>query len=175
LDFTGSIINEFRGLPDFWWLRLIVAAIGGGLIWILLAKIKERKINRRDVVICGLLTAYVVFILMETVIGRTVGKRNAIFIPFWSYGKSDYVSEILLNYILFIPFGFLMYLHTGRTNAPIITGFASSSLIELTQLIFCIGLFEFDDIIGNTIGCIIGVFLGKVARHGFGSYRNYCE
>ena len=122
MDFTGSIIHEFQSLPDFWWLRLMIAAIGGGLCSILWMKIKERKINRREIVTCGLLTAYVVFILMETVIGRKPGTRMAEFIPFWSYGKAELVSEVLLNYILFIPLGVLMYLHTERTKRTFITG-----------------------------------------------------
>ena len=42
--------------------------------------------------------------------------------------------------------------------------FLLSVSIEIVQLVFRIGLFEFDDMIGNTIGCLIGAVVGKATR-----------
>lgn len=121
-----------------------------------------------------LLAAYVVFILMETIIGRKSGIARYEFVPFWSYSHPELRSEIILNYILFVPLGFLLYLcfgekrnHSGvwiNTVQVVLTGFLLSASIESIQLIFRIGLFEFDDMIGNTIGCLIGAVIGKMVE-----------
>ena len=109
---------------------------------------------------------------METIIGRKPGIARAEFIPFWSYRHPELRTEIILNYILFVPLGFLLYLcfgekrnHSGvwiNTVQVVLTGFLLSASIESIQLIFRIGLFEFDDMIGNTIGCLIGAVVGKM-------------
>ena len=46
----------------------------------------------------------------------------------------------------------------------VLIGFLLSASIEIAQLVFRIGLFEFDDMIGNTLGCLIGAMVGKLIR-----------
>ena len=113
-----------------------------------------------------LLAAYLLFILFETVIGRKVGVGRVELVPFWSYSHPELRMEIFLNYVLFIPFGFLLHLCLGeRWELKIVLiGFLLSTTVELIQLIFNIGLFEFDDMIGNTVGCLIGAVVGKATR-----------
>ena len=144
MDFTGSLINEFNSLPVFWWLWLIIVAVVAGVVN---ALVTGKKITTKEIVFRSLLAAYVVFILMETIIGRKPGIARAEFIPFWSYRHPELRSEIILNYILFVPLGFLLYLcfsekrnHSGVWIAT--AGFLLSASIESIQLIFRIGLFE---------------------------------
>ena len=113
-----------------------------------------------------LLAAYLLFILFETVIGRKVGVGRVELVPFWSYSHPELQMEIILNYILFMPLGVLLYLCFGEKLGlrVVIAGFLLSALIELIQLTFKIGVFEFDDMIGNTIGCLIGAAVGKTTR-----------
>ena len=49
----------------------------------------------------------------------------------------------------------------------ILVGFVCSALTEITQLVFRIGLFEFDDMINNTLGCAVGCLLSGLlmSRH----------
>ena len=90
--------------------------------------------------------------------------------------RGEYVSPneiipILLKYLLFIPFGFLLFSSYGvkneirkrgiNTKRCVLIGFLISTLIEINQFIFSIGLFEFDDIIGNTLGTYIGVMIAR--------------
>ena len=162
MDFTGTLKNEFNSLPSFWWLWLIIVAIGVGVLYKLIC---ERKISTR----IRLLAAYVVFILMETIIGRKPESIRVELMPLWSYSHPELRMEIILNYILFIPLGFLLYLCFGekRNQSGVgiaIAGFLLSASIESIQLIFRIGLFEFDDMIGNTIGCLIGAVVGKMVE-----------
>lgn len=169
MDFTGSLINEFNSLPAFWWLWLIIAAVVARVVNALVA---GKKITTKAIVFRSLLAAYVVFILMETIIGRKPGSVRVELVPFWSYSHPELRMEIILNYILFIPLGFLLYFcfsekrnQSGvwiNTTKVVLIGFLLSASIESVQLIFRIGLFEFDDMIGNTIGCLIGAVVGKM-------------
>ena len=131
---------------------MIVVAV---VVWL----IDKRRMSPRP-----LLAAYNLFILMETVIGRKAGALRMELVPFWSYSHPELQMEIILNYIFFIPLGLLLYLCFGKNCGlrVVIAGFLLSTSIELIQLIFRIGLFEFDDIIGNTIGCFIGAAVGKM-------------
>lgn len=79
---------------------------------------------------------------------------------FWSYKKAvnnpKLVWEILLNYFLLLPFGIFGSLYIKR-RWVVLLGLFLSAAIELTQLTMRRGLFEFDDMIGNTLGVVIGV------------------
>ena len=149
MDFTGSIINEYNRLPEHWWLWLAAAAVIVGLICM------AGKLPSKGIISRALLFSYVLFILFVTIIGRSRGAMRAELVPFWSYSRPELKSEIILNYILFIPLGFFLYAAYGKRAGmkTVFVGLAFSCAIELSQLIFRIGLFEFDDIIGNTVGC----------------------
>lgn len=154
MDFTGTLLNEYNSLPAYWWLWLIVVAL---VVWL----IDGRRITPRP-----LLAAYILFILMETIIGRKTGVDRVELVPFWSYSHPELRMEIVLNYILFIPLGVLLYLCFGKKWGlkVVLIGFLLSVSIEIVQLVFRIGLFEFDDMIGNTIGCLIGAVVWKATR-----------
>ena len=154
MDFTGTLLNEYNSLPAYWWLWLVSVAVA---VWF----IDGRRISPRP-----LLAAYILFILMETIIGRKIGVGRVELVPFWSYSHPELRMEIVLNYILFMPLGVLLYLCFGAKFGlrVVIAGLLLSVSIEFIQLLFNIGLFEFDDMIGNTIGCLIGAVIGKATR-----------
>ena len=154
MDFTGTLLNEYNSLPAYWWLWLVSMAVA---VWF----IDGTRISPRP-----LLAAYIIFILMETIIGRKIGVGRVELVPFWSYSHPELRMEIVLNYVLFIPFGCLLHLCFGEKLGlrVVIAGFLLSVSIELIQLLFNIGLFEFDDMIGNTVGCLIGAVVGKTTR-----------
>ena len=154
MDFTGTLINEYNSLPSLWWLWLIVVAMA---VWF---------IDGRKGITRPLLAAYILFILMETVLGRESGVGRAELVPFWSYSHPELRMEIVLNYLLFMPLGVLLYLCFGEKYGfrVVIAGLLLSVSIEIVQLVFRIGLFEFDDMIGNTVGCLIGTVIGKATR-----------
>lgn len=90
--------------------------------------------------------------------------------PFWSYaaildGKESLIKENLLNVALFVPIGFLLcsLLSRRRWWMALIFGLGLSTGIELMQLVWKRGTCEFDDVFHNTIGCLIGYGLCKMA------------
>ncbi|GGA79342.1 hypothetical protein GCM10008025_23440 [Ornithinibacillus halotolerans] len=74
------------------------------------------------------------------------------------------LNNLIGNIIGFVPFGFLFPLLSERfqkLKTVIIATFSLSLTFELLQLIFQFGSFDFDDLILNTIGGILGYFLLK--------------
>lgn len=75
-------------------------------------------------------------------------------------------ANFLGNIILFIPFGFLLPCVTdwNRMWKTVVTGIGFSLLIETIQLITSRGCFDFDDVILNSLGCVIGYGIHRAAR-----------
>ena len=103
-----------------------------------------------------MLVGYAILVLAGTVLIRTSGKAPQYQLQlFWSYTQWDIQqSQVLANICMFIPIGFLAGKEFGRKGILLAAGF--SLLIETIQLLTCRGLFEFDDIIHNTAGAVIG-------------------
>lgn len=82
---------------------------------------------------------------------------------FWSYKVWDVQKkQIIANVLMFIPLGFLAGSLWKWKGGVIGVGF--SVAIELIQLISKRGLFEFDDILHNTLGTLIGVSIHMLAE-----------
>lgn len=75
------------------------------------------------------------------------------------HGNTELGIQIILNILLYIPLGYLLRFTFPRIKAwqVIAIGCAMSALTETTQLVFRLGLFEWDDMIDNTLGTVIGV------------------
>lgn len=71
------------------------------------------------------------------------------------------IEDLLLNIILFIPFGFLLPFLWPKLNIWKTTfiGILFSVCIESTQYIFQLGCCDIDDIINNTFGTFAGYVL----------------
>ncbi len=70
--------------------------------------------------------------------------------------------QIIANIIVFIPIGYLAGCMWKWKGAIFAVSF--SVLIELSQLILHRGMFEFDDMVHNTVGAGIGLAVLYVAR-----------
>lgn len=85
----------------------------------------------------------------------------------WQLQRGDYLTESLLNISLFIPFGFLIRKNTKLTPIQtILAGFLFSTCIEILQPLLSFDrVSDISDVITNTIGTCIGVFLYQFYRH----------
>ena len=106
---------------------------------------------------------YVFFIFCSTVLFRDKTEEMHYFLhPFWSYSTlyNRRIAEIVLNILMFIPIGF--FLGSAIRNASVlkVTGLGCllSFSIEILQLLTRSGVFNIDDVIHNTLGCIIGFY-----------------
>ena len=125
-----------------------------------------------------LLLLYLITILGSTVFARMPGERKYQLEVFWSWKRifhsvaqggsmlqNQLFQENILNMIMLSPAGFLIPLVFARKikwDQGLLFGMVFSSGIELLQLFLCRGLFEFDDIIHNSFGCMIGTLCGNV-------------
>ena len=87
--------------------------------------------------------------------------RGINFIPFYyDQETSAHLKEVLYNIIVFVPLG--VYVQIFKEDWKIakkcMVTFWISFLFEIVQFIFAIGASDITDIIGNTLGGIIGIF-----------------
>lgn len=117
------------------------------------------------------LVAYLLLVLWLTIYSREPSIHAGIeWHPFWTYrailseGKEYLVADIVNNVLLFLPIGVLMGLMVTQKSQKwwkgwtvvLFAGILLSVGIEALQLYLKRGLCETDDIIHNTLGCLIG-------------------
>lgn len=134
-------------LLDISWLYYAIAVLIGVVVW---------RIWRWE---GGLLAGYCFLLLAETVFIRRpfTGQH---FQPelFWSWRVwNEQKTQVLTNIIMFIPVGLLTGLIWKWKGLLVATGLSMG--IEVLQLINQKGLCEFDDVIHNAIGAVIGICL----------------
>lgn len=122
--------------------------------------------------IAGLiLVGYVFVIYCSTVLFRTAADGNGHELtPFWSYeaignGRSELLAENVMNVIVFIPIGMILGLLLRAKGPWLVTlavGTGISVSIEAMQYVFHRGFAETDDVMHNTMGCLIGVGITSV-------------
>ena len=104
----------------------------------------------------------------STVIFRTTGEtRQYDFHPFWSYNGSDLLPENIMNVVVFIPVGVLLgsMFQGSRFKMTwwkaLLIGCSISITIEALQFCCMKGFSELDDVMHNTVGCLIGVVMDR--------------
>ena len=106
--------------------------------------------------------AYVVFILYETLMFRETGNARTNFVLFSYAGnflKEQAIRVGVINNIwLFVPLGTGLY-RIFQKKWVLVVPLVFSVLIEATQYITGLGIAEFDDVFGNTLGGWIGVLV----------------
>lgn len=156
----------------------IVMAIG----YFLLIKSRWKRLNFSQMLWLSLLYFYVWLILFLTIVPKDFSInpnwKNSIPIkppydnlkPYFdlSLNRSGSLTDVILNILMMIPFGFL-YSKVKRAGVidVVFTTFLLSSFIEVTQLLSTRFLvyhrfFDVTDIINNTIGGLIGLIICKL-------------
>ena len=92
---------------------------------------------------------------------------------FWSYEHSSYEVQSVMNVLVFIPVGMLIGLSFRKLAwwKALLGGCLLSVSIELLQLILRRGFSELDDVMHNTIGCVIGYAVVMIPIVGFRMIR----
>lgn len=112
-----------------------------------------------------LTTVYIAFILYETLMFRESGDARMNFVLFSYAGK--FLKEqsvrvgVINNIWLFIPLGTGLY-RWFQKKWVLLIPFVMSVVIETTQYITGLGIAEFDDVFGNTMGGWIGVLVAYI-------------
>ncbi len=99
--------------------------------------------------------------------------RNINLIPFAGSaivnGKAD-ISEIVLNILAFVPFGLYMSMLYKKAGflQKVLPIAGVSLLYETMQFVFAIGASDITDLIGNTLGGVLGIGFFAVLSAIFG-------
>lgn len=79
------------------------------------------------------------------------------------YRDLSLVQHMVLNVILFVPFGYLIPAmnpeRLRRCSFAFLGGIVTSTVIEAVQMVFSLGQSDIDDIIANSIGAVIGYLI----------------
>lgn len=131
-----------------------------------LEKIIRKRKNVKEV---AFMSVYLTVVAMVTLIGRTDGVENNLesslnaFIKL-SRGRIPDLFDLGFNIALFIPFGLLLA-EKNHYKKILLCSFALSLFIETIQLILSLGLFQFEDLIMNTLGGLLGAILYKSMKY----------
>ncbi len=134
-----------------------------GAVWLL----RKEKIRISQAVTGMLALGYVLWVFGSTVLTRESSVRRCELEFLWSWrvilqGNREILWESLLNVGLLFPVGLLLpaiFKSKCSWYCGLCVGILISGVIEVSQLVLCRGLFELDDILHNTIGCILGIWL----------------
>ena len=124
-----------------------------------------KKLKISKILLWTIFIIYIIIVMGATLVDRVSGYESVNLHLFSSY-KDAYNSfsigewrNLILNILMFVPIGILMPLLFNKFQQWYITylvGFVATLFIEILQFISKRGIFELDDIINNTLGCIIG-------------------
>ena len=125
-------------------------------------KRKENYLTKVLFIFYILALIWIILFKMQFSFKGLVTSRSINLIPFGESimvnGMID-VKEIIANVLIFIPFG--IYISMLKSEWTFIkkvgSGFIISFAVEILQFIFAIGASDITDIIGNTLGGIIGI------------------
>ncbi|MCR5611956.1 MAG: VanZ family protein [Clostridiales bacterium] len=111
-----------------------------------------------------LLLVFLVIFKLDLNITDACRYRQLILIPFYRPGAINMrivIEELVFNVLAFIPLG--LYLSAlefpKKAWARILTGLGLSLVFEIAQYVFAIGTSDVTDLINNTLGTAIGVFI----------------
>jgi glycopeptide antibiotics resistance protein len=147
--------------------RLILAAV----LWVVVnllfgAKKSKFSIKNYRTQLVSFYIIYLVFLVSIVFFKDGVYHRQYNFTPLLNLFKHQnvnndiFIINIISNIFMFIPLGIVALLFAKNKLFNYLQIFLYTSLfIELIQFIFKRGIFDIDDIILNTIGGFIGVYL----------------
>lgn len=165
-----DIYQLFIQYNKAWTLREILAfaLIFAVAAAVAVRKVKEKKIRKSQAIAGLLFLTFIAIVYASTVFTRNPeAQRRYNLEIFWSWkavraGSREMLKESLLNCILLFPAGVLLPFICGkkvRWWQGLLCGIILSFGIESLQLILRRGLFEFDDIIHNSLGCMAGCMI----------------
>lgn len=162
-DFGEYILSLYQYIPKEVFNYLLIALCVGTIFFI-----AARSLKNRLRWYSGFLLIEYILLLFSSMVFFRIPKDNYGFelMPFWSYaaiidGKIDLLRENIFNLVGFVPIGLLFSIITKVNHIwkVILFGCSVSMMIELLQFHYGLGFAELDDVIHNTLGCLLGYLL----------------
>lgn len=155
-------IIEWR--PDIInYLQKQILVIGVVLAIIILVLIKKDNHWREKVYYWGINSIYFVGIYMVTIGGRLPDKYDLSRLFSFSL-TSEYLIQCLLNIMLFIPMGIIVFKKYNSILRTVLICVLIAVEIEILQYVLQVGFSEIIDIFTNAIGGGIGIGMLNIKR-----------
>ena len=175
MDIFQTIISHY---PKWSKIELITVIIVMIISFIILERYyKKNKITKTQMCFSILFVIYLLHVYGSTVFSRLPSTRKYQLEVFWSWkeiihpigrlgtaSRYDLFLENILNIVMLLPIGIFLPLAYGKKmdwKIGLLIGISISFSIELLQLVLCRGLFEFDDIIHNSLGFLMGILINN--------------
>ncbi len=162
-DIYQEVIQVFLLASTF---TIILAIFAMFIVWYF--KYKKNihlPVKTRSIVLGSLFVIYLLTVLGITLFTRNtdMGTSNtelfSSYVSAWNRASSSEWKMIIYNIIMFVPLGiFLPLLHKEfqKLSLVILIGLMLTCFIEVNQYMTFTGVFEFDDILNNVVGTMIG-------------------
>jgi len=162
-QFRQYIINLYQDIPQEVYEGFLSVFCLGGVLFMVFKGVRT-GFKWSSVL---LLIEFVFLVFCSTVIFRPTGEtRQYDFHPFWSYDRPELLVENIMNVVVFIPVGILLCVAFKQMTwwKALLIGCSISITIEALQFWFMKGFSEVDDVMHNTVGCLIGRCMVKGSR-----------
>lgn len=172
--FIQSYMDQVR--ESFWMIMLMFVLVWGtALVLMKMELLQTKRESISGITFIAILSLAVASVLVMTLFGRepVLSRHHFEFELFWSYktfltiGNMELKMQIFNNILLFIPLGFALPLNFTRfekAREAVMFVVVMSSFIEVIQGVSAIGLCEFDDVVSNAIGGMIGWLIYIIFR-----------
>lgn len=161
---------------------LMIAAILFSIFYLIVYKKLmhgTKKVYPRYLIVSAVGIAYIVGVFCVTLKNRMAGLDGGVSMQLfasyrlaWNSHAEKPWRDILLNILMLVPLGILLPVSFPKCRkfwVILLSGFCGSLVIEISQLITKRGIFETDDLWGNTFGALIGygifLLLWNVSLH----------
>lgn len=153
-------------LPNLNWLLAAFSFLFLLIILIIIEKRLSTKIKSFSVIYAVIAAFYLTFVLSVTLFGRSPDSVSSWYTLFITYHNAiidvpGARSAVFFNMVLFFPLGLLVSRYKN-TKMCILFLTVLPIIIEFTQLITSVGVFEICDIINNFIGGMIGLGFARL-------------
>lgn len=150
---------------------LVLSVIAALALWTWLRRPLRRRMDREGLwqgAALALFLLWAASVIYITLLRRGEGNGEIILTPFWSYrevlsGRNrELLRADLMNVLLFLPGGLALgelapaHWRRKKLALALVLGMVLSVFVEAMQALFQLGLAETDDVIHNTLGCLLG-------------------
>lgn len=155
------------------YLYMFIDLMSGGVFallfaWIFLACCKDGSVKR--FLLISLFTLYLCELFDRVGIPSVQYFRwNPLLslIPFGGEKNFGFVLDLVLNTLLFLPFGFLLPILWKKCRSwkmTVASGFLLSLMVEILQM-FCYRVTDVNDLLMNTLGTLLGYLFARGLFH----------
>lgn len=136
-----------------------------------------RKLSLVKCSIISIIMIYMGVLFAATIVSRqSMDNRTIILTPFWSLqelsnGKKGYLTEILVNIMMFVPLGILIQILNKKITHTVLICLLISAGIECLQFFFQKGICELDDCVYNICGALVGALIGVFVDRVYGRWH----